>query len=1403
MKSLLINAPIPISVVDDGATYEGQSILKTTNTKVQTSVSILRRGEILKDVGDKFGLKTFFSHVGGKHGVRSEPDMYGVMPRAFSRPHQFIYTYDPDNVTSHTWIGQSDKGVKKYYGCSFTGQYGNNNVRAQDNVRLFSFKGDLYALTDTWKAYPKYSRRISIYKYSFDTEQFTLAYRFDKPVDELDNNNVTEEEKASLQYGSPDWVIYDDELFIFFRVVNRNLNSNKVVGYKTSDLVDWTQVTEFEVEDSFDDIYDRFRLRVATGNEMIMLVYYGTARHSSLDSIEGDYQEDDIEFKDMRSYVSFDGGYSFETKQKNIRGIIEGNNSSFKTVRGGTGMHSLFIPEFLAGSDERDYVDFNVNFDLYFDEVMGSFVVLKAGDPPGKDINGGTDLPQYNETYLMGIKTTAQSVFDWELCLQLKVDNSMSGIALFSDKGDKKYFDAFAEDSASNTTHTYMINDVCIVPDRGINTLILGVYELDDTNSVPTNGAVVTEFKFIEKGQIPPGYYDKLYAYGVKNHSDYSFIGTLINAEQNSLVSIGHKHTTGGIKDERWTGIASCKYRNQITAMAKQTGAGKTYNFLTVLGPWSNLGETIPYQHSYCRRHCAMSSWEWAESETGSGTVDYVSGWNKCEIGASSDTAFLHTTYTSNLNPNVPRRAGNSSSRDLKVKFTLKAQNLPTNAETKVLEVRDSSEEGIGKIVSLKIGEGVGGNGDAQLVFGTGSQGIDCNFDWTQAHDILLKIGSSFEQASDVISLWMKPSSEDDWVHYGDFDNNVYDVETGLGTPPYVRIGIVEADSYAGQIVEIGDVFLGSGSDLYRQPFVENKRDEVVIEGACKGDVVSAGYTTDDHIARPVMLNENEVELKDGTKLRFTGGPSLSLGGVDYTLQNTKTRNTEVNLTNGFAASVFDMTNQYDVTNGLEVIFRNENRMRFDSISFVNVSGVTGFDIQVGTYDEDDLSWTHTVVEEYTWPYKTLSISTSEDNILRLSSEDFVAGEIAGYTILSHDGTDNVQQYTVVDNYDDIIELDQTIGDITGLEFRLMAAVGTFDVPDAIENTNLSHFSVTFYGPINATNMSVGEVVVGNLIDLSDYVSELNMEIDSSFDLAESEFGHVFDSNLNQGALLEFGSLVFQDIGNNDDGFDFVFNLVNHLFNRHKPFPIVIADNENALTTYYALVNGGFNTSPSNYLNTVELPLVFQDWLVETNTEVENEAPILEISADDVEPNPGQTVVFTANATDPAGESLTYSWDFGNDDTGSTDSDSTTYSDLGDYLVSCTVTNESGLSTTKKMRVYVVEAWVDYYTISASSTSGIATGTAVTITVTGYDKDDNVVTKDNESVLLFEADGEPPHGFDANGDTTFSYDLDDIRVQMDDGVATIEYKQGIPATVTISFVDQMGRQGPTIDLEYV
>ncbi|MFZ4765170.1 MAG: Calx-beta domain-containing protein, partial [Roseimicrobium sp.] len=129
----------------------------------------------------------------------------------------------------------------------------------------------------------------------------------------------------------------------------------------------------------------------------------------------------------------------------------------------------------------------------------------------------------------------------------------------------------------------------------------------------------------------------------------------------------------------------------------------------------------------------------------------------------------------------------------------------------------------------------------------------------------------------------------------------------------------------------------------------------------------------------------------------------------------------------------------------------------------------------------------------------------------------------------------------------------------------------------------------------------------------------------------------------------------------------------------------------------------------------------------------DNQRPALTLAASATVIPTGATVTFTATASDPDGDALAYSWQHFGDTSvrlvsGNTPVITRTFSSAGTYIVSCTVSDMKGGSTTRNQLVTVGNG-NSRYTISGR------------VTLLGHGLQDVVITANNSNGVVTDADG--------------------------------------------------------------
>jgi len=150
-------------------------------------------------------------------------------------------------------------------------------------------------------------------------------------------------------------------------------------------------------------------------------------------------------------------------------------------------------------------------------------------------------------------------------------------------------------------------------------------------------------------------------------------------------------------------------------------------------------------------------------------------------------------------------------------------------------------------------------------------------------------------------------------------------------------------------------------------------------------------------------------------------------------------------------------------------------------------------------------------------------------------------------------------------------------------------------------------------------------------------------------------------------------------------------------------------------------------------------------------------------------PNPliNELVTFDASASrDPDGTIVDYSWDFGDDQTGSGEIVTHTYTSLGTYIVTLNVTDNDGFTGVKSSQIHVTKAPVASFTFSPSSPLAFQT-------------------------ITFDASSSTPNG---GSITRYFWDFgDDSFANETDPITSHSYSPADAYTVTLTITDSEDR----------
>jgi hypothetical protein len=135
-------------------------------------------------------------------------------------------------------------------------------------------------------------------------------------------------------------------------------------------------------------------------------------------------------------------------------------------------------------------------------------------------------------------------------------------------------------------------------------------------------------------------------------------------------------------------------------------------------------------------------------------------------------------------------------------------------------------------------------------------------------------------------------------------------------------------------------------------------------------------------------------------------------------------------------------------------------------------------------------------------------------------------------------------------------------------------------------------------------------------------------------------------------------------------------------------------DNAIVIGRTFSDTNGAFHVTPIGKGNTYPESL---DIVVRTGNQIGNLPPIAHVRASALNVSIGQSVTFTASATDPNGDPLAYYWEFSDSsDNYSTDNSPTqtrSFSSAGEYAARCVVSDMRGGTAQQTLILRVDAVW--------------------------------------------------------------------------------------------------------------
>jgi PKD repeat protein len=1328
----------------------------------------------------------------GYHHESRIPPPGGYMPQSFSKPYRVRFGVGA-NPTDEDVYGKTALNVRRFNNFRFVSLSGTHNGKNfLKGGRLFSYNDGLFFLTETFVwSNDQYYRMARLFRYSEESDAFDEIKTFSTiPIDSNENQN---------QYGSPDYYIWDSKLHVVYRTINRDDDRSYIVVFRANEgLTEWSQISSTPITDAWSVDLTRFRLRVASSKHSVMVVVYLVTN-----GLRNGVTE--ISKADMRSYISYDGGYVLNTKNKSYRNVRYNDGSEIERVTGTNNMAYLFLPNAID-TPTSNISPMNEKFGLYYDENMGEYVILKAGDPSTGD----------PDRYLMGIKTVENDLHNWESCLKLRLDDRITCIPPEYGTPWNPY-----NESTDHNINDFKLLDLDIAPGPTINTMIVHTKLMDeyyDYDYVATpEFTFLVEFTFASESDVPKFSQPRtssLYAYGGKFHPEYSFICSPWNPIPTGLA------TAGMIKQGWNTDYPMiCNWRNQVVAsnrtklgVNQSTGYDENvYSCLHIFSTWQNYEEKYGYEFALSARQFNINTSVYGMSPS---TLDGAFTYTPYEklittVFAPSGYCFLSVDGGNIVEPSLMEKASLSKPEFFKTRITVKINGLTASGTKTVTFLKaGATADGIDGYSFVLIAKD-NGTLEIKTIAGT-SLGVITSFDWDQIHEFVVGVCYNRDHA---ITVWMlhreNPSISEVKLNIV----GQWNVSRETLAAPIYNIGTVASANVSSGGATIYDVQISCFGHGFRS--LRNRKKapyELVIDGG--GLYSSSPSSYEDYKVSPnARLFDSVVELWDGSKIEILGESENTSRLWSYA--NTRSGNSSGNVYNGVLNSVYDFSLDYipslttphchcyiedfntaegNDTEGCHLIYEIDGPIEIYDIAMFNVHGIHCYDVIRGSYNPITRVWTDSDIQHLNIPRINLdfdpSITLSKTILMNSLMEDIQDGHLEHYSILIYNTV--LKYYTgqlIVKNNTRIsISVTTEIPSLDDCELHLMFPYLTEYIESANTETVPTHIGFRFYAEENALYKNIGEVIIGESIDISDSVNSVEVKSQGASDIDTSSFDFTYSPRSAAQPLASVATIQYINQKSIPKSIrNLVFNCIT------VPNVVLIHEQHDRVPL---LGYGNFSSLSENeeYFNSGSTDFIFQDFLGVFRTAKFPAAPIVRIfTTSGTTGETGVTFLFTSTVVSES-DTNTYDWDFGDGTTVSGTSVPThAYADYGLYIVTLTVTDKWGQSSISSvtMNIQITE---DYQLGIVTTAPPLAVGFAHDVTIQSLNLLGSVATWNNTTqVRITDLSGGLNLDFDSDG----LYDEvpdDDPTVfyPMEDGIFTFKVASLAPASYLIQVEDQYG-----------
>lgn len=496
------------------------------------------------------------------------------------------------------------------------------------------------------------------------------------------------------------------------------------------------------------------------------------------------------------------------------------------------------------------------------------------------------------------------------------------------------------------------------------------------------------------------------------------------------------------------------------------------------------------------------------------------------------------------------------------------------------------------------------------------------------------------------------------------------------------KIGVISYDVYgAGLTVLVKTIrysSMGAGYRPFMRPFDLSDSIEEPLARALDEELIPS---------RPLTLYGSKADLAGSGSLAIYGGLLTDNTRTVFSYDRVAAHNTAANVLIPVANRVHDVTLPYESSSPPLYVFENELRRTFDTIAFSNVIGVTEVTLTAGVFDVETETWTGTPASQtYTAPFMPLLIEEQDGAILTTTLLPVQTHRLRGqyayiYNLVT--GAMRTPQFKVVDNFDNLVVLDQAPTLLADETIALTYNSFAFDVPDAIGMSRASHIGVSIAAPSDTDLQLVclGNFIAGTLVELSQASTSLGESIETSSDTVTSMNNYIHIRSNRERPLQKKTTIDFYLTNKNMVR---VLSALALLKQDSVFTALVYQDSEEDQTSFGHLTE--LDISSMSYDKTGSLTIVGQDYLIQP-AEPEPDSVFFELLIS--EPTFIVSTSYSLTAEVSTADPYIVTWDFGDATTDSGATVSHSWSAPGRYYVVASVALATGPVYTRSLIITV------------------------------------------------------------------------------------------------------------------